>query len=673
MSLCRLPAAIAAVAVLGLGAGLTASSATRASATSRRPAFTALVNSLPATTDRVVGAYRSPQMAISVALAPRNQAALSRQLAATYTRGSASYHRWLAHGAFDARYAPSAATRSEVASYLRKAGLTVTPSSSPFLVRAVGSSAQVSATFRTTLRTFQDPAGSRYFSNSAAVELPTSLAADVLGVIGLSNTVRERATIARPMSLAHAAASPDTPRNCEAPYPTAAQLSDAVSFGDQFPFGFGGGPDCTGLTPSQTTSIYGAPHIGERGKGAGINLALFELSAYQHSDIKTWAKRFYGGAYHPPLVDVDVDGGPLTPKCPKGDTCPADINGYAGDIEVDADIEMDLTVSPDAHHVIVYNAPDDFTGQTALDEYTAIANADQAAVVSSSWGTCENDVSAAMVQAENVIFEQMALQGQAMFGASGDSGAFSCLRSDTTTIVDTLDPSSQPWVTSVGGTSLEGANPGHDRTPAYPPHAETVWNPDNLCNPRAVEGDQTGFFWCAESGAGGGGSSQWWGRPAYQSGAGVNSPYTTLGNGTTHCALAKLHTPCRESPDISANADSYTPYTEYCTGNAKTPDSVCANIDTTVVGWFPVGGTSLSTPLWSGIIADRDGYEGHRSGNINPLLYQLNTANPGYFFHDITSAGQTTTNNGRFPTTPGYDEATGLGTPRMTALITGRR
>jgi hypothetical protein len=68
---------------------------------------------------------------------------------------------------------------------------------------------------------------------------------------------------------------------------------------------------------------------------------------------------------------------------------------------VDADIETQIAVSPAASHFIVYNAPNDFSGQTELDEYTAIANADQAASISSSWAVCERDVTAAYVQAEN--------------------------------------------------------------------------------------------------------------------------------------------------------------------------------------------------------------------------------------------------------------------------------
>ena len=68
--------------------------------------------------------------------------------------------------------------------------------------------------------------------------------------------------------------------------------------------------------------------------------------------------------------------------------------------------------------------------------------------------------------------------------------------------------------------------------------------------------------------------------------------------------------------------------------------------------------------------ADRDGFWHGRTGNANPLLYLLyNLGHRGYF-HDITATGQSS-NNGFFPTTPGYDLATGIGTPKMDAIITG--
>ena len=667
--------AVMGLAIAGYGGAFAATGAVAAPMVAG-PHLVALKDSVSPTTDKSTGAYHSARMSVEVALASRNGAGLASTLKSMYTRHSGSYHKWLRTGQFDARYAPTAATREAVSSYLKSEGLTITKSASPFLVRAVGSSRQITTAFHTTLSTYRDLRGVRYFANSTAVKLPAAVAAKVLGVIGLTNTVREHSNIMRaPHSIRPAGvhAAPGNPPACETPYPTEQQLANAILGISGFPFGYGGGPGCNGLTPQQTNSIYNAPHVGSRGKGAGENIAVFELSAYQQSDIDTWAHTFYGSTFNPPLVNVNVDGGPLNPVCPAGDQCPPSFNGYAGDIEVDADIEMQLTISPDVSHLIVYNAPNDFTGQTELDEYTAIANANTAASVSSSWAVCENDVSSSYVQAENVVFEQMAMQGQSMFGAEGDTGAFSCIRSDGTTILNVLDPPSQPWVTSVGGTSLENFNPGASTNPSYPAGQETVWNYLDLCNATATNEDGlSGFDWCAADGAGGGGNSQYWGRPFYQVGPGVNNPFTQHANSTNECVLAAAGTPCREDPDVSANADENTPYAEYCTGNASTPFSVCGGFSgrQTPPGWFGIGGTSLSSPLWSGIAADRDSFQGHRSGNLNPLLYLLYNVAPGLYFHDITGAGTPETNNGFFPTTKGYDEATGIGTPNMASLIT---
>ena len=625
----------------------------------------AIPGSIKPTTDVDMGEFSSPQMAVYVVLAPRNESELSDLLANVYNPKSDSYRHWLGKGEFYSRFAPSDAQAAAIADYLRASGLVVEQSSSPFLVRASGPSSTAAAAFRTTLRTYRNQRGIDYFSNASAVHLPTSLASGVLGVVGLSNTVRLQSHVVLPLK--HT--SPPVP-SCEAPYPTTAQLFAAVNSGTPFPFGYGGGPGCNGLTPSQDNSIYGAPNLGSRGKGAGVNLAVFELSAYTQSDITTWAHTFYGPAYTPPLVNINVDGGPLSTSCPAGDEC---FPGYSGDIEVDADIEMQLAIAPDARHILVYNAPNDNTGQTELDEYARIAKDDTADVVSSSWGICENDAGAAYVQAENVIFEQMALQGQSMFASAGDDGAFDCIGDGTGTIVNVEDPGAQPWVTSVGGTSFESFNPDANPNPKYPAGVETVWNVDNLCNsgaPSAANDYLGGFFWCAATGAGGGGNSQFWGRPIYQFGPGIANPYTTYGNGTTQCSLAAVGKPCREVPDVSANADEYTPYAEYCTGTD--PTSTCGSFSGSQIppGWFGVGGTSLSSPFWSAIIADHDGLWHGRIGNANPLLYLLYNLDSHGYFNDITGIGQTTNNNGLFPTTPRYDLATGIGTPKMGALIT---
>ena len=673
-------------AVLGLAtfalAGALGSAQTAIAATSvAPPRLAAIKGSLTPTTNAVTGAYTASKMSVEVALEPRDQAGLASSLTAVYETGSSQYHQWLAKGEFDAKYAPSAAERGAVESYLRGQGLSVAATDSPFLIRAVGPSARVTAAFHTRLSTYVGTHGARYFANSTDVSLPTALVRDVQGVIGLTNTVRLQSMAVRPVGAkvtkAGGAKSGSSLASCETGYVTTKELFAFANKGTSYPVGYGDGPDCSGLTPSQTNSIYGAPAASPSTKGSGVYAAVFELSAYRTSDVDTWAHYFYGSGYTPALTKITIDGGPLAPLCPTGDSCPADANGYSGDVEVDADIEQEMAVAKDAH-ILVYDAPNDETGQTELDEYTAIADEDIASTISSSWGECENDAGQAMAEAENTVFEQMALQGQSMFAAAGDDGAFDCLDTDGTNVVNVDDPGAQPWVTDVGGTSFESDNPGTNAAPAYPADGtETVWNPDNLCNDdaKAPANDKLGgYYWCGDAGvgAGGGGSSKFWGEPSYQKGPGVISKYTT--HSPTSCVLASgLGTPCRQVPDVSADADEYTGYAEYCTGNKSTKFSDCATF-AGGGGWFIIGGTSLSTPLWAALITDRDSYHNDRSGNINPLVYGWLNSNPCQYFNDITGTGklqQAATSNGLFPPTPGYDEATGVGTPKFAAIITG--
>ncbi|MGO9821144.1 MAG: protease pro-enzyme activation domain-containing protein, partial [Solirubrobacteraceae bacterium] len=320
------------------------------------------------------GERTTGQMSVEVVLRPGNEAGLNSLLDTLYTPGSADYGHWLAAGQFDSEFAPSQATLHAMTAYLRGEGLTVRPTLTPFLLRAIGSSVQIDAAFATTIDNYRNAQGVNFYSNATPASVPASLASSVLGVVGLTNTVRlqSQSTISPVDSNGNGSGEP----SCEIPYPTSLAELEATLTG---PFnGYGGGPGCSGLTPSQTNSIYNAPNAGPRAEGAGANVAVFELSAYNHSDITTWAHTFYGGSYRPRLADINVDGGPLarnTSQCPGGDTC---FYGYGGDIEVEADIEQDLTIAPDTNSVLVYNAPNDETGQTELDEYATIANQDVA-------------------------------------------------------------------------------------------------------------------------------------------------------------------------------------------------------------------------------------------------------------------------------------------------------
>ncbi len=595
--------------------------------------------------DHLRGHHVGGQITVSLVLQPRNAAQLNSLLTDLYDPRSPLYHQWLAQGQFNARFAPLASQVAQVSDFLRQAGLQIVTSPSPFLVQATGSTAQVEASFRTTIDDYTAANGQSFFQNDSAIQIPSNLSNIVLAVTGLSNTA-----LLHPHYI--------TTQNA------AQQAGVAVPH-------YGAGPGGSGLVPSQTASIYGANKIYRMGnEGQGATLAVFELSGYTPSDITAYEQQFFGASENVPLIDVNVDGGPVTPQCPTGDQCgpfgpPPCTNGcnsadYSGDIEVEADIEAQIAITPKVDRILVYNAPNDSMGITEVNEYFKIANDDLADAISSSWGACEHDMGLPTAEAESVAFMQMAAQGQSMFSAAGDTGAFDCLRGSGFTGLNVDDPSSQPFVTAVGGTSFGTFDPGSDLHPSYPQGFETVWNVLNGCN-----GTPSGLGNCSSFGASGGGVSSFWAKPPYQYGPGVISSYSQQ---APYCSQAASRQYCREIPDVSANADEFTPYAEYCTGDPTT-NSTCATFSSaqTPPGWFGIGGTSLSSPLWSGIVALWVSVHGERFGNANAMLYTLFRYGNSYtrFFHDITGQNQTENNNGNYPTTPGYDMATGIGTPRI--------
>jgi subtilase family serine protease len=277
-----------------------------------------------------------------------------------------------------------------------------------------------------------------------------------------------------------------------------------------------------------------------------------------------------------------------------------------GAIEVALDIEVVAAMAPHANQ-IVYEGPN--TTQGVNDTYNKIVTDNRAQITTISWGECEAQSGAAELQTLDSIFQQGAAQGIAMFAAAGDSGAYDC--GNGTLSVDS--PAGDPYITGVGGTNLQLNNGAYG--------SETVWG-----NSSNNEG-------------GGGGISSTFKMPSWQTGPGVQNQYS---NGN------------REVPDVSADADPATGYAVYCTVSAAgCPSS----------GWIVVGGTSAAAPLWAGSTALINQYlqqQGKsREGFANPALYGLENAQQPYTpFHDITSG-----NNLYYPATPGYDEATGWGSP----------
>jgi kumamolisin len=133
----------------------------------------------------------------------------------------------------------------------------------------------------------------------------------------------------------------------------------------------------------------------------------------------------------------------------------------------------------------------------------------------------------------------------------------------------------------------------------------------------------------AQGGAGGGGFSNQFPLPAWQSSAKIKPP---SGGG-------------RAVPDVSGDADPQTGYNVLVDGQK-----------------LVIGGTSAVAPLWSGLIALLNQKLGKPLGFIQPALYGLPQSAGA--FHDITAGS-----NGAFGAAPGWDAATGLGSPSGQKLL----
>lgn len=146
----------------------------------------------------------------------------------------------------------------------------------------------------------------------------------------------------------------------------------------------------------------------------------------------------------------------------------------------------------------------------------------------------------------------------------------------------------------------------------------------------------------------GGGTSAYVATPAYQT-----SAVPGLGS------VAR-----RTLADVAFNADPSTgQYTAVIPPGATTPN------------WLSVGGTSLSTPQWAGLIAIANAMRAQTAkaplGAPHAMLYGSIATVPGTYaanFADITagSNGSCATCTAR----AGYDILTGLGTPRAGTLLT---
>jgi subtilase family serine protease len=562
-----------------------------------------------------------------VVLKPRDPAALDAFDTAVSTPGSPSFRRFLTPGAFAGTFGPLSTTISAVRQWLTGRGLVVGPTSADGLVVPVsGSVGQVDRAFDLGLEQYRLPSGRLVRAPDAGPLVPGPLSAVVSGVAGLDDVNRPVAQLvgsgarigpAGTWPAPARAAAVESPR-AGGPTPTPGCTTQINS----------NGANAGALTADDLAQAYSFSSLYPGTEGAGVSVGVYELEPYLTADINMF-KNCYTPAIAAPVNAVSVDGAP--PHAGPG----------AG--EAALDVEMVIGMAPSAT-VSVYVGPNGGTGP--LDTYLAMVDAPSPPqVISTSWGQCEAQLAPVDIQAEATLFEQAVSQGQTVTAASGDAGSEDCyvFPSSTDTRLAVDDPASQPWVTGVGGTTLD---------PGGPPPAETAWN--------------SGLF----AGTGGGGSSATWTMPTWQRGPGVQSPFTEAGDAFTGAQPCPVSAgpgtvSCREVPDVASDADPRTGFAMFCSCFTG--------------GWEKIGGTSMSSPLWAALAALADESQPSPVGFINPVLYQ-SRCQAGPPLNDITvgnnqplgsepSDPPRTPSGPYYPATADYDLATGLGTPVADALV----
>jgi Pro-kumamolisin, activation domain/Putative Ig domain len=577
------------------------------------PAGATLVGLVPAT----------ERLHVTVALRPRDPSALTAYARAVSTPGSAGYRRYLTPTQFARRFGASAAEIGAVRRSLRARGLTPGAVSRGSLsISVVAGAAQLERAFSVSLTRMALRGGGTAIRASAAPAVAASVAGAVQSVVGLNTTAPPRPLLVR-------ARPGSAPARATGRHPSA--VGHVATGGPQpCAAASAAAPGQQAFTADQIASAYGFSGLyGTGDRGGGVTVAVYELESDDPSDIAAY-QSCYGT--HAAISYVPVDQGAGT---------------GAGSGEAALDIENLIGLAPNVN-VLVYQGPNSNSGAPGsgpYDTFSAIINQDRARVVSVSWGQCEAALGQADASAENTLFEQATVQGQSIVAAAGDSGAQDCdtggVAPQTQAAVD--DPSSQPFVTGVGGTTL--AAPG-------PRPTESVWNSGG-----------TILSGMLQPGATGGGISTLWPMPASQ----LDSA-TALNVRTAQAAGSACGHPggfCREVPDVAADGDPATGYLIYWNGRGDVPGEPA--------GWQGIGGTSGAAPLWAALLALTDGTRactGAPVGFANPVLYRAAGEAYAADFNDVTSGNNdfTGTNGGRFAAGPGYDPVSGLGTPDAASL-----
>jgi hypothetical protein len=633
------------------------------------------------------------RMLLVLQRSPEQEAALETLLGEQQVKDSPNYHNWLAPQQFGAWFGPADADIQTVTDWLSQHGFQgIKVAAGRTVIEFSGTAGQVRNAFHTEIHHYLVNGQMRQ-ANSADPQIPAALTPVVAGIVTLHNFPRK--SMKR-----DAGAFMQTKEGIVNPLFTTASGC-----------GSGGSSPCDVVGPADFAKIYNVPN-GLNGTpptppglldGTGVTIALVADSNINPTDVVDFRALFgLPPTFTPANVILDgPDPGP---------------NGDEG--EADLDVQTAGMVAPGATTDLVVS--EDTLTAAGID-LSAIYIVDNniAAVMSESFGVCEQAIGTAGNLFYNAIWEQAAAQGISVMVSAGDNSSAGCDNFNTpppTTAMFGLAVSgiaSTPFNVAVGGTDFDDAgkqatfwsstNTTGSRESAMGYIPEIPWN--NSCAAAATSSNLNTV--CVNPspssllnivGGSGGPSS------VYKK---TQAPWQ---NGITP---ADGH---RDLPDVSlfaSDGPSSNSFYLFCEQDfpftAGSPPS-CVPDASGHFSFLGAGGTSASSPAFAGIMALINQQQGARQGNPNLVLYKIagtasNFCNSSTqplsppascIFYDITKGNNsvpcttnaTNTNNcsstaasttgvlvspsstttPAWTTATGYDMATGLGSVNVTNL-----
>ena len=568
--------------------GMVALSGSRSPAAARTP----VVGPVPAA---------SP-VEFQLVLAPRSPAAAARFARDVSTLGNASYRHFLTAAQWETRFSPTAGQVAAASAWVTGAGLHVDGVSADRMdIAASGTAAQVEHAFSTTL-SLHTVEGHTLRLADTDLSVPAGLAGVVVGVTGVSQTVTTPdSTTDSPAGTAASTDGAAQPPGYRSPQPCGSyygQQTDSVqpAYGQGYPYP---APYAVcGYTPPQFRSAYGLPDAVAGGAdGTGETVAVIDayVSPTLGADAAQYASVNDPG--HPYATGQFTE---LLPKrFDQRKLCEA--TGWYG--EQTLDVEAVHATAPGAK--ILYVGASDCLGSLYTSLQTVV-DGGLADVVTDSWGDDGGDLLDDVATRTSVddILMMAASTGISVLFSSGDNG------DEFTTLGFTAAdyPASSPWVTAVGGTTLEVGSSGQRL-------GETGWSTarSQLCttvlvgSPGCTTADLGTWLPLTSDGGSGGGTSYNYAQPTYQAGV-VPNDLATRNSPVTGSA------PYRVVPDIAMDAD---PGTGILVGETQRfPNG-------TYYDQYRIGGTSVSSPLFAGTVAVADEQAGGPLGFVNPAVYAL--------------------------------------------------